>query len=73
MLLGHWIEMRSVIGASTALDDIMKLMPDMAHVIGEDGTIAEHKTEMLKAGERILVKPGEKIPVDGIVFEGVHR
>lgn len=71
MLLGHWIEMRSVIGASTALDEIMKLMPDMAHIIGADGTIAERKTEEIKAGEGILVKPGEKIPVDGTVFEGV--
>lgn len=70
MLLGHWIEMRSVISASSALDEIMKLMPDTAHVIEEDGTTTERKTEMLKAGDRILVKPGEKIPVDGLVYEG---
>lgn len=71
MLLGHWIEMRSVIKASTALDEIMKLMPDTAHVIGEDGMTMEHRTQMLKAGDRILVKPGEKIPIDGIVYEGM--
>lgn len=70
MLLGHWIEMRSVIGASKALDELVKLMPEEAHVIGEDGETIDQAVSSLKTGDRILVKPGEKIPIDGKIFEG---
>lgn len=70
MLLGHWIEMRSVIGASRALDELVKLMPEEAHVIHEGGETMEMPVSSLKTGDRILVKPGEKIPIDGKVFEG---
>jgi P-type Cu2+ transporter len=69
MLLGHWIEMRSVLGASRALEELVKIMPSEAHLI-HDGQIVEVKVETLKSGDRVLVKPGEKIPVDGIVIEG---
>lgn len=70
MLLGHWIEMRSVMGASEALDGIMRLMPENAHVIGEDETVTARRVSELKKGDHILVKPGEKIPADGTVYDG---
>ncbi|PKM68942.1 MAG: copper-translocating P-type ATPase [Firmicutes bacterium HGW-Firmicutes-19] len=70
MLLGHWIEMKSVMGASNALNELLKLMPEEAHFIQEDGKTAEVLVARLKKGDHILVKPGEKIPIDGIVFEG---
>lgn len=70
MLLGHWIEMRSVISASRALDELVKLMPEEAHVIHENDETMDMPVSSLKAGDRILVKPGEKIPIDGKVFEG---
>ena len=69
MLLGHWIEMRSVLGASRALEELVKIMPSEAHLITSGQTI-DVKVEDLKLGDRVLVKPGEKIPVDGVVIEG---
>ncbi|MGM0603861.1 MAG: copper-translocating P-type ATPase [Bacillota bacterium] len=69
MLLGHWIEMRSVMGASNALEELAKLMPDKAHKI-VDGEVTEIKIKELKKGDQILVKPGEKIPADGVIYEG---
>ena len=69
MLLGHWIEMRSVMGASRALEELVKIMPSVAHLI-KDGQTVDVKVETLKPGDRVLVKPGEKIPVDGAVIEG---
>ncbi len=69
MLLGHYIEMRSVLGASRALEELVKLMPTEAHLItGSD--IREVPVSGLKPGDLVLVKPGEKIPVDGTVVEG---
>ena len=70
MLLGHWIEMRSVQGASKALDELIKLMPEIAHLIGKDGQMTDVPVKNLKMGDRLLVKPGEKIPIDGRVFDG---
>ena len=69
MLLGHWIEMRSVLGASRALEELVKIMPSEAHLM-KDGQMMDVKVEVLKPGDRVLVKPGEKIPVDGAVIEG---
>lgn len=69
MLLGHWIEMRSVMGASKALEELVKIMPSEAHLI-KDGQTVDVKVETLKPGDIVLVKPGEKIPVDGAVIEG---
>ncbi|MBC7097512.1 copper-translocating P-type ATPase [Candidatus Bipolaricaulota bacterium] len=69
MLLGHWIEMRSVLGASKALEELARLMPASAHRI-VDGSVEDVPIEDLKPGDRVLVKPGEKIPVDGVVIEG---
>lgn len=70
MLLGHWIEMKSVMGASRALDELLKLMPEEAHRIASDGSTTEVPVKTLKAGDQILVKPGEKIPIDGLVYDG---
>ncbi len=73
MLLGHWIEMRSVMGASKALDELIKLMPEEAHVILENGDTKMVSVADIKEGSSILVKPGEKIPLDGTVFEGLSE
>ena len=70
MLLGHWIEMKSVMGASRALEELAMLMPAEAHKVAEDGTVRDVPVEDLKSGERVLIKPGEKIPADGRVTEG---
>jgi Cu2+-exporting ATPase len=69
MLLGHWIEMRSVLGASRALEELVKIMPSEAHLL-KDGQTVDVSVESLKPGDRVLVKPGEKVPVDGSVVEG---
>lgn len=69
MLLGHYIEAKSVLGASRALEELVKIMPTTAHLIkGEE--IVDVKVSDLKKGDVVLVKPGEKIPSDGIVIEG---
>jgi Cu2+-exporting ATPase len=70
MLLGHWIEMKSVMGASRALEELAKLMPSDAHKVMEDGSTEDVPIEELQAGDRLLVKPGEKVPIDGEVVEG---
>ncbi len=70
MLLGHWIEMKSVMGASKALEELAKLMPSEAHKLLPDGGVIDVSVENLKVGDRVLVKPGEKLPVDGMVIEG---
>src|SRR2546429_8271566 len=70
MLLGHWIEMRSVLGASRALDQLVLLLPAEAHRLRADGSIEEVPLDALRPGDRVLVKPGEKIPTDGLVVAG---
>jgi Cu2+-exporting ATPase len=69
MLVGHYFEMKSVMGASRSLELLVKLMPSTAHHIMEDH-IHDMPVENLKIRDKVLVKPGEKIPVDGIVLEG---
>lgn len=69
MLLGHWVEMRSVMGASRALEELVKNMPLEAHRI-TDGQTEDVTVDDLTAGDLVLVRPGEKIPVDGEVTEG---
>ncbi len=71
MLLGHWIEMKSVMGASKALDELVKLMPEEANIILENGATKTVSVKEIKEGNSILVKPGEKIPLDGTVYEGL--
>ncbi len=70
MLIGHWIEMKSVMGASKALEELAKLMPDEAHKIGDDGNVTDVPISELKHETKLLIKPGEKIPADGKIFEG---
>jgi P-type Cu2+ transporter len=70
MLLGHWIEMKSIMGASNALEELVKFMPSTAHLLQEDGTTKEVPTADLLPGQQVLIKPGEKIPVDGTIIRG---
>jgi Cu2+-exporting ATPase len=70
MLLGHWIEMRSVMGASGALEELVKLIPSKAHRISKDGSTEEVPVSELQSGDVVAVKPGEKIPVDGVITDG---
>lgn len=69
MLLGHWIEARSVLGASRALEELVKIMPTLAHVV-KNGEIVDLPVSELRVGDVVLIRPGEKIPSDGIVVEG---
>lgn len=70
MLLGHWLEMRSVRQASGALDELAKLMPDEAERIDSDGRAEKIPTSQLTTGDIVLVRPGASIPADGEVYEG---
>lgn len=70
MLLGHWVEMRSVMGASRALEELVMLMPSEAHRLRGDGSTEDVPVSELRKGDRVLVKPGEKIPTDGVIAEG---
>ena len=70
MLLGHWLEMRSVLGASRALEELVRLLPVEAHRLRSDGSTEDVPLTALKAGDLVLVKPGEKIPTDGTITEG---
>lgn len=69
MLLGHWIEMRSVAGASRELELLVQLMPDDAHLVNGEN-ITDVKTESLKENDVILIKPGEKVAADGVIVDG---
>ena len=71
MLLGHWIEMKSIMGASRALEELAKLMPSEAHKVMPDGNIQDVPLSELHTGDKVIVKPGEKLPVDGEVLEGL--
>ena len=68
-LLGHWLEMRAVRGTTGALAELAKLIPPSAHLL-KNGTTVDIKTSEVGKGDKVLVKPGEKIPVDGVVVEG---
>jgi Cu2+-exporting ATPase len=70
MLLGHWIEMRSINQAQGALQELAKLLPDTARRIREDGTEEEVPVSALHRGDLVLVRPGESVPVDGVVRKG---
>ena len=70
MLLGHWIEMASVQGASRALESLADLVPSIAHK-QVNGQIEDVAVSALIEGDRILIRPGEQVPIDGEVIEGV--
>jgi Cu2+-exporting ATPase len=70
MLLGHWIEMRSVMGASGALEALVRLLPAEAHRLADDDSVEDVPVTDLHAGDRVLVKPGERVPTDGVIVAG---
>lgn len=70
MLLGHWLEIRSVRQASGALGELAKLLPDTAEVIMPDGQVMEHSAIDLQVGDLVLVRPGASVPADGVVEDG---
>ena len=70
MLLGHWLEMASVAGASSALDELTKLLPTVAHRIAADGRVEDARVSELSPGDRLLIRPGEQVPADGRVVDG---
>lgn len=69
MLLGHWLEMKSVLGASKALQLLVSMMPSEAHRVKGDH-VEDVRLEDLEPGDIILIKPGEKVPADGVIVEG---
>jgi len=71
MLLGHWIEMKSIMGASGALEALVRLLPATAHRLKDDEQTEEVPVTDVVPGDRILVRPGEKVPIDGIITKGV--
>jgi len=70
MLLGHWIEMRSVLGASRALEELVRLLPAEAHRLRPDGSTEDVPVTELRQEDLVLVKPGERIPADGAITAG---
>ena len=68
-LFGHWMEMRAVRGASGALAELAKLIPPVAHLVKGD-VVEDVGTEELQKGDKILIRPGEKVPIDGKVIAG---
>lgn len=72
MLLGHWLEMASVMNAQGALKELAKLLPDEAERITKNGTEKVSVSE-LKIGDKVLIRPGAQIPVDGTVVKGESK
>ncbi len=70
MLLGHWLEMKSIMGASSALEELARLMPATAHKVRPDGSVQDVPLGELRRGDRVVVRPGEKIPADGVSTNG---
>ncbi len=72
MLLGHWLEMASVMNAQGALNELAKLLPDEAELVTKSGTKTVSITD-LRVGDKVLIRPGSQIPVDGIVIKGESK
>lgn len=70
VLFGHWMEMRSRRGSSDALNSLLRLAPTQANVIGSDGQVHTIPVEQVQVGDLLLLRPGEKVPVDGTIIEG---
>lgn len=70
MLLGHWLELRSVGQAQGALKELAKLLPDTAERLDPDGTPRNVPVSELRVGDALLIRPGASIPADGTVIEG---
>ncbi|MBW7883523.1 MAG: copper-translocating P-type ATPase [Caldilineaceae bacterium] len=73
MLLGHWLEMRSVRQASGALDALAKLMPDEAERVDDAGNVQTVRVDQLQAGDLVLIRPGASVPADGTVEQGASQ
>jgi Cu2+-exporting ATPase len=69
LLFGHWMEMRMTRRASGALQELVKLIPPMANLL-KDGEIVEVPTSQVSKGDVLLVRPGGKVPIDGIIVNG---
>jgi len=69
-LLGQWVETRSVIGASRAVEELARLLPDTALKLDAQGNTQEVLTTALQLGDRVLVRPGARTPADGVIMEG---
>lgn len=69
MLLGHWLELVAVQGASRALEELASVLPQTAHLVA-DGKIVDVPAADLRPGAIVLVRPGEQVPADGVVVEG---
>jgi Cu2+-exporting ATPase len=72
MLFGHWLEMKAVKGAEGALSELVKLLPDTAEVL-RGGEVSRIKLEELRLGDVIIVRPGGKVPADGVIIEGTSE
>lgn len=70
MLLGHWIEMRAVMGAGDALKEMAELLPSEAHVQQPNGSFADVPLDRVQVGQTVMVEAGEKVPADGEVTDG---
>jgi Cu2+-exporting ATPase len=70
MLIGHYIEMKSVMSASNALEKLVKLIPSEAHLMVSNGNVKTIRTDEVQKGDKLLIKPGEKIPVDCAILSG---
>ncbi len=70
MLLGHYIEMRSALGASKSVEKLAKIMPAKAHLLLDDGSMKSVSINQLSKNDKVVVKPGEKVPADGVVVDG---
>ena len=70
MLVGHWIEMRSIQSASRALEHLADMVPTIAHRLADDGSVEDVPVASVNDGDSILIRPGEQVPVDGDVVEG---
>ncbi len=71
--IGHWLEATSSAKAGSAIRELLKMQPDVAEIIQEDGSTSEISTGEVQEGMRLLVRPGSRIPVDGIVQEGASE
>lgn len=70
MLLGHWIEMRSLAQTSSALDSLAALLPDEAEKVAQDGTVSTVSPDELQLHDVVIVRPGASVPADGTIVEG---
>jgi Cu2+-exporting ATPase len=73
MLLGHWMEMRSVQSASKALEHLAAMAPSVAHLVRDDGSVEDVAVMRLSAGDRIMIRPGEQVPADGLIADGASN